>query len=232
MQPISFKRHRFPPEVICYAVWLYFRFTLSLRDVEELLAQRGIVVSREAIRMWVNKFGPLIAANLRRRRCAPSPRWRLDEMVVKIAGQRMWLWRAVDDEGVVMDMLVQKRRNKHAALKLLRRLLKNQGVHPETITTDKLASYRAALRELGLLDRQRDKGRRQNNRAENSHLPIRRRERKMLKFKTPGSAQRFLSSHSAIYNCFDTQPHLISRPGHRILRAQAHAAWAEATIAA
>ena len=156
--------------MICYAVWLYFRFTLSLRDVEELLAQRGIVVSREAIRMWVNKFGPLIAANLRRRRCAPSPRWRLDEMVVKIAGQRMWLWRAVDDEGVVMDMLVQKRRNKHAALKLLRRLLKNQGVHPETITTDKLASYRAALRELGLLDRQRDKGRRQNNRAENSGI--------------------------------------------------------------
>ena len=141
MQPISFKRHRFPPDVIRHAVWLYFRFTLSLRDVEELLAQRGVIVSREAIRMWVNKFGPLIAANLRRRRCVASPRWHLDEMVVKIRGQRMWLWRAVDDEGVVMDMLVQRRRNKHAALKLLRRLLKNQGVHPETITTDRLASY-------------------------------------------------------------------------------------------
>ena len=232
MQPISFKRHRFPPDVIRHAVWLYFRFTLSLRDVEELLAQRGIVVSREAIRMWVNKFGPLIAANLRRRRCAASPRWHLDEMVVKIRGRRMWLWRAVDDEGVVMDMLVQRRRNKNAALKLLRRLLKNQGVHPETITTDRLASYRAALKDLSLLDRHRDQGRRKNNRAENSHLPIRRRERKMQKFKSQGSAQRFLSSHSAIYNCFDTQPHLISRPGHRILRAQAHAAWAEATIAA
>lgn len=152
--------------------------------------------------------------------------------LVRFLSQRMWLWRAVDDEGVVMDMLVQRRRNKHAALKLLRRLLKNQSVHPETITTDKLASYRAALRDLGLLDRHRDKGRRLNNRAENSHLPIRRRERKMLKFKSQGSAQRFLSSHSAIYNCFDTQSHLISRPGHRILRAQAHAAWAEATIAA
>jgi hypothetical protein len=131
MQPISFKRHRFPPDVIRHAVWLYFRFTLSIRDVEELMAQRGIEVSREAVRCWVNKFGPLIAANLRRRRTAPTGRWHLDEMVVKIGGRRVYLWRAVDDEGEVLDVLVQKRRNKHAALKLLRRLLKNQGIHPE-----------------------------------------------------------------------------------------------------
>jgi putative transposase len=153
MHPISFKRHRFPPDVIRYALWLYLRFTLSIRDVEELLAQRGIEASREAVRCWVIKFGPLIAANLRRRRSPPTGRWHLDEMVVRIRGRRMYLWRAVDDEGEVLDVLVQKRRNKHAALKLLRRLLKNQGIHPETITTDKLASYRAAARILGLTSR-------------------------------------------------------------------------------
>ena len=232
IQLISFKRHRFPPEVIRYAVWLYFRFTLSVRDVEELLAQRGIEVSREAVRCWVIKFGPLIAANLRRRRSAPTGRWHLDEMVVKIGGRRMYLWRAVDDEGEVLDVLVQERRNKHAALKLLRRLLKNQGIHPETITTDKLASYRAAARELGLTGRHRPGGMRENNRAENSHLAIRRRERKQQKFKSQGSAQRFLSSHTPIYNTFNTQPHLIRRPTLRLLRAQAHEAWAAATIAA
>ena len=186
MVPISFKRHRFSPDVIRYAVWLYFRFTLSIRDVEELLAERGIEVSREAIRCWVIKFGPLIAANLRRRRTAPTGRWHLDEMVVKIGGRRMWLWRAVDDEGEVLDMLVQKRRNKAAALKLPRKLLKNQGIHPESITTDKLASYRAALRDLGLTGRHRPGGMRANNRAENSHLAIRRRERKQQKFKSQG----------------------------------------------
>ena len=129
-------------------------------------------------------------------------------------------------------MLVQKRRNRHAALKLLRRLLKNQGVHPETITTDKLASYRAALRDLGLTDRHRPGGMRENNRVENSHLVIRRRERKQQRFKSQGSAQRFLSSQDAVYNCFNHQPHLISRPGLRTLRAQAHEAWAVATASA
>jgi putative transposase len=176
MVPISFKRHRFAPDVIRYAVRLYFRFTLSIRDVEELLAERGIEVSRETIRCWVIKFGPLITANLRRRRCAPTGRWHLDEMVCEIGGRRMWLWRAVDDEGEVLDMLVQKRRNKKAALRLLRKLLRNQGIHPEAITTDKLASYRAALRDLGLTGRRRAGGMRANNRAENSHLVIRRRE--------------------------------------------------------
>ena len=229
IQPISFKRHRFPPDVIRYAVWLYFRFTLSVRDVEELLSQRGIEVSREAVRCWVMKFGPLIAANLRRRRSPPSGRWHLDEMVVKIGGRRMYLWRAVDGEGEVLDVLVQKRRNKHAALKLPRKLLKNQGIHPATITTDKLASYRAAARELG---RHRPGGMRENNRAENTHLAIRRRERKQQKFKSQGSAQRFLSSHAPIYNTFNLQPHLIRRPTLRLFRAEAHQAWADATVAA
>lgn len=220
-KPLSFKRYRFPPDVIRHAVWLYFRFTLSLRDVEELLAQRGIEVSREAIRCWVNHFGPLIAANIRRRRTSPTGRWHLDEVVVKIKGRRMWLWRAVDDEGEVLDVLVQKRRNTAAAMKLFRRLLKSQGIHPESITTDKLASYRAALRKFGILDRHWPGGMRQNNRAENSHLPIRRRERKQQRFKSQGSAQRFLSTHGPIYNLFNTQQHLVSRSTLRIFRAQA-----------
>jgi len=188
MHLISFRRHRFPPDVIRYAVWLYFRFTLCIRDVEELLAERGIEASRESVRCWVIKFGPLIAANLRRRRSPPTGRWHLDEMVVKNGGRRMYLWRAVDDEGEVLDVLVQKRRNQHAALKLLRKLLKNQGIHPATITTDKLASYRAAARVLGLASRHRPGGMRENNRAENSHPAIRRRERKQQKFKSQGSA--------------------------------------------
>jgi transposase-like protein len=133
---VSFKRRRFPPEVIRYAVWLYCRFTLSLRDVEERLAQRGIEVSYETIRCWTIKFGPVIAANLRRRRAAPTGRWHLDERVVKFGGRTMWLWRAVDEEGEVLDRLVQKRRDTAAAYKLLRRLLKNQGIRPETVTTD------------------------------------------------------------------------------------------------
>jgi transposase-like protein len=232
MKPISFKRHRFPPDVIRYAVWLYFRFTLSVRDVEELLAERGIEASREAVRCWVNKFGPLIAANLRRRRLSPTGRWHLDEMVVKIGGRGMFLWRAVDDEGEVLDVLVQKRRNKQAALKLLRKLLKNQGIHPETITTDKLASYSAAARILGLTARHRPGGMRENNRAENSHLPIRRRERKQQKFKSQGSAQRFLSSYAAFSNTFNLQTHLVSRPTLRQFRNDANAAWEAATIAA
>lgn len=232
MNPISFKRHRFPGGVICQAVRLYFRFTLSIRDVEELMAERGVVVSREAIRCWVIKFGPLIAANLRRRRPSPTGRWHLDEVVVKIGRRRMYLWRAVDDEGEVLDVLVQKRRNKHAALKLLRRLLRNTGIHPETIVTDKLASYRAALKVLKIQDRHQPGGMRENNRAENSHLVIRRRERKQQRFKSQGSAQRFLSSHGPIYNAFNLQTHLISRPGLRILRDQAETAWAVATRAA
>ena len=144
----------------------------------------------------------------------------------------MYLWRAVDDEGEVLDVLVQKRRNKEAALNLLRKLLRNQGIHPETITTDKLASYRAAARDLGLTSRHRPGGMRENNRVENAHLVIRRRERKQQKFKSQGSAQRFLASHSAIYNTFNLQAHLISRPSLRILRARAEQAWEAATDAA
>ena len=232
MGSISFKRYRYPADVIRYAVWLYFRFTLSFRDVEELLAQRGIDVSYETIRAWTIKFGPQIARNLKRRRPAPSPRWHLDEMVVSIGGRRLYLWRAVDDEGEVLDLVVQRHRDTNAALKLLRRLLRNQPVEPEVIVTDGLRSYASALKELGLEQLHRPGRLRENNRAENSHLPIRRRERKMQGFKSQPSAQRFLTTHAAVYNTFYTQRHLISRTTLRRYRTDAAAAWAEATAAA
>jgi putative transposase len=193
---ISFARHQFPPAIIRHAVWLYVRFTLSYRDVEDLLAERGLDVSYETVRRWVLKFGPLFARELRRRRPRPTSRWHLDEMAVMIAGRRFWLWRAVDDEGEVLDLLVQRRRDKAAAVKLIRKLLKKQGFAPDVLVTDKLRSYGAAKSEIGLSARH-DQGLRMNNRAENSHQPTRRRERKMQRFKSPGSAQRFLSIHAA-----------------------------------
>ncbi len=225
MKPISFKRHRFPPDVIRHAVWLYFRFTLSLRDVEEMLAERGIDVTYETVRCWANKFGPAIAANIRRKRKRADSVWHLDEMIVRIGGKRMYMWRAVDKEGEVLDVLVQKRRNKAAALKLLRKLLKNQGYVPEAIVTDGLASYKAAMKELGCQARHAPGRLRENNRAENSHLPVRRRERKLQRFKSQGQAQRFVSTHSTIYTTFNIQRHLISRNTMRLFRDRAFAEW-------
>ena len=228
MKPLSFKRHRFPAEVIRHAVWLYFRFSLSLRDVEELLAARGIDVSYETIRCWTIKFGPQIARRLKRLRPSPSPRWHLDEMVCSIGGRRMFLWRAVDDEGEVLDLVVQRRRDTEAALVLLKRLLRNQPGDPERIVTDGLGSYPAALAQLGLRHLHSPGRLRENNRAENSHLPIRRRERQQQLFKSQASAQRFLTTHAAIYNTFYTQRHLISRSTLRRFRAEAASAWATA----
>src|ERR1700722_1075365 len=228
---ISFARHQFPPAVIRQGVLLYLRFTLSYRDVEELLAERGLDVSYETVRRWVLKFGPAIARNLRRLRPKPSPRWHLDEMVVRIAGKWTYLWRAVDDEGEVLDVLVQRRRDTAAARKLMRVLLKKRGFAPAEITTDKLASYGAAFREMGLTARH-EQGLRKNNRADVSHQPVRRHERKMQRFKSPGSAQRFLSVHAAVYNTFNLQRHLISRRTLRTFRAEAAAHWRTATTAA
>jgi putative transposase len=230
MALLSYRRHRFPPPIIQHAIWLYLRFTLSYRDVEELLAERGLDVSYETVRRWVLKFGATVAQRLRRRRPRPSDRWHLDEMVVRIAGRQMYLWRAVDHEGEILDMLVQRRRDKHAALKLMRKLLRKQGFAPRVVVTDKLRSYGAAFRELHLTCRH-DQGLHQNNRAESSHQVVRRRERKMQRFKSAASAQRFLSMHAAVHNTFNHQRHLISRSTLRIFRAEAASQWLDAVAA-
>ncbi len=231
MQNISYRRHRFHPDIIKQAVWLYFRFTMSYRDVEDLLAERGIDVSYETIRLWVLKFGQAYARRIRKRRDPAYDVWHLDEVFVIIGGKQMYLWRAVDGEGEVLDVLLQKRRNKRAALKLMRKLLKNQSVRPTQIVTDKLKSYGAAFRDLSL-SHLHDTGHRLNNRAESSHVPIRRRERKMQRFKSQRSAQRFLSIHGPIYNLFNVQRHLISRRTLRIFRNLAFAEWNTVTSAA
>ncbi len=189
MAEISYRRHRFPPVVIQHAVWLYLRFTLSYRDVEELLAERGLDISYESVRSWVLKFGPMIARRLRQVRPRPSDRWHLDEMVVRIAGKRMYLWRAVDHEGEILDVLVQRRRDRGAAVKLMRKLMRKQGFAPKRVVTDKLRSYGAAFQHFRLYCHH-EQGLRQNNRAENSHQVVRRRERKMQQFKSARSAQR------------------------------------------
>ena len=231
MQPVSYARHQFPPDIIRHAVWLYLRFTLSYRDVEELLAERGLEVSYETVRRWVLKFGPAYARNLRPIRPRPSSQWHLDEMAFVIGGKRLWLWRAVDSEGEILDMLVQPRRDRASALRLMRKLLRKQGYAPDVLVTDRLASYSCARRQLGLRARH-ELGLRKNNRAENSHQVVRRRERKMQRFKSAGSAQRFLSVQSAVHNTFALQRHLISRRTLRLFRAEAAEQWARATVAA
>ena len=231
MTKISYGGYRFPPEIIQQAIWLYIRFTLSFRDVEDLLAERGILVSYESLRRWVNHFGPMIAADLRKRRAKPHTIWHLDEVYLKINGCLVYLWRAVDAEGEVLDVLVQTKRNKRAALKLMRKLLKKYGFVPDKLITDELRSYAAAAGHLGIAKRH-ERGRWRNNRAENSHQPTRRRERKMQGFKSVGSAQRFLSVHAAGQNTFNVQRHLTSARTHRAFRASAMHTWREVVAAA
>src|ERR1700719_29784 len=186
MAQLCYRRHRSPPEIIQHAMGLYLRFTLSYRDVEELLAARGLDIFYETVRSWVLKFGPVIARRLRRRRPRTSDR-HLDEMVVRIAGERMYLWRAVDHEGEVLDMLLQRRRDSRSALRLMRKSLKKQGFVPRIVITDKLRSYACAFQCLRLTCRH-EQGLRKNNRAENSHQAVRRRERKLQRFKSARSA--------------------------------------------
>jgi putative transposase len=223
--PNSYAGYRFPAEVIGYAVWLYFRFPVSLRMVEEMLAVRGIVVSHETVRQWSAKFGRQIADRLRRREPRRGDKWHLDEVVLSIAGRKHWLWRAVDQEGFVLDVLVQSRRDQAAAKRLLRKLLKRQGRAPRVMVTDKLKSYGAAKRAImpGVEHRQH-KG--INNRAENSHQPTRRRERQMKRFKSPRQVQRFLSIHDPIANLFHFRRDHISAADYRDARTHAFEAWA------
>jgi putative transposase len=222
-----YARHRFPAEVISHAVRLYFRFPLSLRMVEEMLATRGILISHETLRQWALKFGQGFANQIRRRLPAAGDKWHLDEVVISIAGQKHWLWRAVDQHGIVLDILVQSRRDAKGAKRLLRKLLKKQRMAPRVMITDKLASYAAATREvMPDVEHRQHKG--LNNRAENSHQPTRRRERIMKRFKSAGQAQRFLSVHDQVANLFRRPAHTTAAD-HRKARAQAFTAWAEVT---
>jgi putative transposase len=198
---VNYKNHRFPPQIIARAIWLYFRFPLSLRLVEEMLLERGIVVSYETIRRWCRKFGPACARQLRRKKPSDLDVWYMDEVVISIGDRKHWLWRAVDQDGYVLDEIVQSRHDTKAAKRLLIRLLKKQGLAPKRIITDKLRSYGAAKRDvMPAVEHRSHKG--LNNRAENSHLPLRKRERMMQGFRSPGGLQRFLSIFSALRNLF------------------------------
>ena len=231
MKTSIYVRHRFHPDIIKRAIWMYFRFNLSFRDVEELMIERGVDVSYETIRRWVDKFGSTYAKRIKSRSENPSPVWHMNEIYTKINGKMVYIWRAVDDEGTVLDVVVQRRRNTKAAMRLLRKLLRNQGIKPTRIVTDRLGSYRAALKLLGLKHLQ-DVGGRKNNRAECSHVPIRRRERKFQKFRSMHNAQKFLSAHGQIYNLFNYRRHLISRKSLRKFRFKASAEWASVTASA
>ena len=220
----SYKRHRFPPAIIGHAVWLYFRFALSYRDVEELLAERGVIVTYETLRQWCRKFGQTYANTLRRRRPQPGDKWHLDEVFISINGVQHYLWRAVDQDGNVLDILVQPRRDKKAAVKFLRKLLKGLTYVPRVVITDKLASYAAALREvLPSVEHRRHKG--LNNRAENSHQPTLERERRLRRFKSPGHAQRFLAAYGPIASHFRPRRHCLTAATYRQTRTERFATW-------
>ncbi|MEM6421819.1 MAG: IS6 family transposase, partial [Pseudomonadota bacterium] len=229
-QPSPFRYFKTSPEIIRLAVMLYVRFPLSLRHVEDLLHERGIDVSHETVRFWWNRFGPMFAAEIRRKRVEhlrafSTWRWHVDEMFVKINGEHHYLWRAVDHEGEVLEAVVTKRRNRKAALRFLRKAMCRYG-RPKEIITDQLASYRAALRDLGAGPLQTT-GRWLNNRVENSHLPLRRRERAMLRFRRMRSLQKFAAVHASAFNHFNQQRSLYSRDLFKQGRAAALAEWRE-----
>jgi putative transposase len=219
-----YRRHRFPPEIIQHAVWLYYRFNLSHRDIEDLLARRGVLVTHESIRLWCNKFGPHYAHRLRRGHRGYGDTVFMDEVFVRIRGQPRYLWRAVDQDGEVVDVLLQERRDSASARRFFRHLLAYLGHEPRTIVTDKLGSYAVAHREL-LPDAAHDTCRYANNRAESSHQPTRVRERGMRRFKSILQAQRFVRVHAAVSNLFNLGRHLVAAGHYRTLRQGAFASW-------
>ena len=223
-----YKNHRFPGEIISHGVWLSYRFTLSYRDVEELLCERGITVSHEAVRQWCRKFGQAYANQRRRQRPRPGDKWHLDEVLLTINGERHYLWRAVDQDDNVLDILVQHRRNKQAAKKFFRKLLKGLTYVPRVIITDKLKSYGAAKREIlrGVEHRQ---SRYLNNRCENSPRPTRQRARRMQGFKSAGHAPRFLSAYGPIAQHFQPRRHLLSASEYRREMCNRFESWGEIT---
>ena len=229
-QSVSYHGYRFPPDIISHAVWLYHRFCLSFRDVEDLLAQRGVTVTYETIRQWCQRFGPVYARRLRRRRGRMGDTWHLDEVFVTIQGRRQYLWRAVDEDGDVLDILVQSHRNRRAGVRFFRTLLKAQGRVPRRLITDQLRSYAAAARivmpsVVHVTDQYA------NNRAEVSHQPTRQRERQMRRFKSAAQLQRFASVHGTVQNLFRVSRHLLRSAYHRLLRTRAFVEWDAVTCA-
>ena len=227
-QTPNYHGYRFPPEIISHAVWLYHRFCLSFRDAEDLLAQRGVIVAYETIRHWCHAFGPDYARRLRRGRGRMGDTWSLDELFVNIQGRRQYLWRAVDQDGDLIDILVQSRRDRHAATRFFRQLLKGQGREPRRLITDTLRSYAAAHRTVMPSVRhstQQD----ENNRADVSHQPTRQRARQMRRFTSAAQAQRFLSVHGVVLNLFRVGRHLLRAVHHRLLRTRAFGVWREVT---
>ena len=224
----QYRRHRFPPQIISHAVWLYHRFSLSFRDVEDLLAQRGVEVSYETVRRWCLKFGPGYAAKAKRRQSRLGDTWYLDEVFIRIGGRQQYLWRAVDQDGDVIDILVQARRDQGAAKRFLRRLVKGQGGEPNRLVTDKLRSYGPAHREV-MPSVPHDTRQYANNRAEVSHQPTRQRERQMRRFKSSSQAQRFLSLHGLVQNLFRFGRHLLRAANARLFRERAFVDWAVVT---
>ena len=223
-QPSRYRGYRFPPAIIAHAVWLYHRFGLSFRDVEDLLAERGVTVTYETIRQWCLTFGLEYARQLRTRRGRQGGTWYLDEVFVRIRGRQHYLWRAVDENGDMIDILVQSRRSRRAAIRLFRKLLERQGCEPRRLVTDKLRSYatahRTAMPSVIHSTRQHE-----NNRAEVSHQPTRQRERQMRRFKSAAHLQRFAPVHGVVQNLFRVGRHLLRAAHHRLLRTRAFTKW-------
>jgi len=223
----TYKRHRFPPDIISYAVWLYYRFNLSHRDIEDLLAERGIIVTRESIRLWCIKFGAIYSRRLKRKHRGYGDTFYIDEVFVKINGKQHYLWRAVDQDGEVVDVFLQARRDGAAAKRFFKRLLRSHGSEPRKVVTDKLRSYPVAHREV-TPDAIHVTNQYANNRAEQSHEATRDRERGMRKFKSVRQAQRFLGVHAAVSNLFNLGRHTVRAQHYRDLRISAFSEWSRA----